>query len=97
MARMDTNADLDGVDKETLEELLRLDVALGRKLRRLRRARDMSQKSLAEEAGVGMRTLVRFENGERPMNSRQLYAFCRILGITPGQFVTEAQAEIGIE
>ncbi|WP_433568088.1 helix-turn-helix domain-containing protein (plasmid) [Nocardia sp. CA-151230] len=94
---MDTNADLEGVDNEVREELARLDAALGRKLRRLRRGADMSQQELADASGVGKRTLVRFEQGERPMNTRQLQIFCRILGVTPGQFVTEAEAEIGIE
>ena len=41
-------------------------VELGQRLARVRLARNMSQKQLAEEAGLGERTVARVEAGESP-------------------------------
>lgn len=91
---MDTNADPIRVDNDALEELARLDEALGKRLRQLRRHIEMSQEDLAKASGIGARTLARFETGERGMSVRQLGQICRALGVKPGEIITAVENEI---
>lgn len=42
----------------------------------------LSQKELAEKAGIGFRTLVTYEAGERFPQSAQLYKLARALGVS---------------
>lgn len=42
----------------------------------------LSQKQLAEKAGIGFRTLVTYEAGERFPQSAQLYKLARALGVS---------------
>lgn len=91
---MDTDADPDGVDKDALDELARLDAAIGRRLRQIRRHQEMSVEQLAKASGIGARTLARFEKGERGMSVRQLGQISRVLGVKPGAIIDEVEAEI---
>lgn len=62
---------------------LGLEAALGRRLAEVRLARNITQKDLAKEAGLGLRTLRRIETG----HSSSLDSFLRIviaLGLAEG-------------
>src|SRR5207245_6659040 len=63
-----------------------MDVVL--KLRELRRLRGMTQKELAELAGVGEKTVSSFETGDRIMSMKlsQLFQILSALTISPAQF-----------
>ena len=52
-----------------------LETELGRRLARIRLARNVTQKTLSEEAGIGLRTLRRVEAGQSPT----LDSFLRIV------------------
>lgn len=99
MARMDAMADPTPtrVDEDTALELERINRALGAELRGLRNKRGLSQDELAKAAGIGKRTLVRIEQGERSMNVGQLYQVCRALGIKPSVLTKAAEVELGIQ
>ena len=56
---------------------------LGQRLARARLARNMSQKQLAEEAGVGERTVARVEAGESPTLTN-VVRILRALGLSEG-------------
>ena len=60
-----------------------LETELGKRLARIRLARNVTQKALAKDAGIGLRTLRRFETGQ----SSTLDSFLRIaiaLGLADG-------------
>jgi transcriptional regulator with XRE-family HTH domain len=63
-----------------------MDVVL--KLRELRRLRGMTQKEVAEVAGVGEKTVSSFETGERIMSLKlsQLLQLLSAYDVTPAQF-----------
>lgn len=52
-----------------------------RTLLRWRRSKGWSQKRLAEEAGVSLKTVVRIENGQGGPTLKSAIAVCRALGI----------------
>ncbi len=99
IARMDAMADPNArrVDEEIDLETKRLDLALGAELRGLRSKRGLSQDELAKTSGIGKRTLVRIEQGERAMTTTQLYKICRALGIKPSRLIDAVEVEIGID
>lgn len=99
MAHMDAMADPTSrrVDDEIDLETERIDRALGAELRGLRNKRGYSQEELAKAAGIGKRTLIRIEAGERSMNVGQLYKICRALGIKPSALTNAAEVELGIK
>jgi transcriptional regulator with XRE-family HTH domain len=63
-----------------------MDVVL--KLRELRRMRGVTQKEVAELAGVGEKTVSSFETGERIMSMKlsQLFQLLSAYNITPAEF-----------
>ena len=64
-------------DRNSLETAspYRIQAELGRRIRALRLARNLTQEALAREAGVGLRTLRRLEAGDSP----SLDSFLRIV------------------
>ena len=74
----------------------RLNAALGAEVRGFRNKRGMSQDALAEASGIGKRTLVRIEKGERPVDMDQLYDLCRALNVRPSVLIRAAEEESGI-
>ena len=61
-----------------------LQIALGKKLRRLREARGLSQQKLARLAGMVQPMINRFETGERKMSSDHAMKLAPPLNIVPG-------------
>jgi transcriptional regulator with XRE-family HTH domain len=62
----------------TDETLLKV---IGARLARLRLARNLTQQQLAEQAGLGMRTLQRLELGETATQLSGFLRVCRVLGL----------------
>ena len=62
----------------TDEALLAL---LGERLARLRLARNLTQQQLAEQAGLGLRTVQRLELGEAATQLSSFVRVCRVLGL----------------
>ncbi len=60
-----------------------LRIELGRRLARLRLARNVTQRMLAEEAGIGLRTLRRIETGQ-PCSLDSLLRVAIALGLAEG-------------
>ena len=56
---------------------------LGRRLARLRLARNVTQRALAEDAGIGLRTLGRLEAGQ-PSSLDSLLRLAIVLGLADG-------------
>ena len=46
----------------------------GEKVKKARQERKMTQKELAERAGISLRTVLNYEGGERLPKSRKVYA-----------------------
>lgn len=57
---------------------------IGKRLADLRLARNLTQRELAEEAGVGLRTVQRLEQGEAATQLSGFIRVCRILGLVDG-------------
>jgi transcriptional regulator with XRE-family HTH domain len=62
----------------TDEALLRL---MGERLSALRLARNLTQRQLAEQAGLGLRTVQRLELGEAATQLSGFIRVCRVLGL----------------
>ena len=71
-----------------------IDQAVGAELRGLRSKRGLKREDLARLSGVGLRTLARFESGERSPDLHQLYALCQVLDISPRDFIGAAMIEL---
>lgn len=54
---------------------------IGERLARLRLARNLTQQQLAEQAGLGVRTVQRLELGEAATQLSGFVRVCRVLGI----------------
>ena len=61
-------------------------LALGRELRRLREARDLTQEELAERAGLHPNYIGRIERGESNVGVKALFRLARGLKVSAGQF-----------
>lgn len=62
----------------TDEALLQL---LGQRLTQLRLSRQLTQQQLAEQAGLGLRTVQRLEQGEAATQLSGFLRVCRVLGL----------------
>jgi transcriptional regulator with XRE-family HTH domain len=57
---------------------------LGRRIRAVRLARNISQEQLADESGIGRVTLQRIERGSTGSSLRSLIRILRVLGLSEG-------------
>lgn len=98
MVHMNAPADpgTSGIDDAAREEK-DIDVALGAEVRGLRSKRGLSQEQLGALSGIGKRTLIRLEAGERAMSMPQLYKICIALGIKPSTLINAMESELGIQ
>ena len=69
----------------------------GSKLARFRRARGLTQKQLAEKAGLNVVTIQRFEQGRADPTQETIKKVCEVLGIQSQDIVTEEFASAGSE
>lgn len=63
----------------------RMLVLIGSRLIQLRLSRDLTQQQVADEAGIGLRTLQRMEAGEVATRLSGFLGVCRVLGLA-GRF-----------
>jgi transcriptional regulator with XRE-family HTH domain len=67
------------IDSQMTDEvLLKL---IGERLAGLRLARNLTQQQLAEQAGLGLRTVQRLESGEAATQLSGFVRICRVLGL----------------
>ncbi|MBL6957348.1 MAG: helix-turn-helix transcriptional regulator [Rhodospirillales bacterium] len=65
-----------------------IDISIGDRLRQRRRRMSLSQQELSDRSGVTVRTLNRYENGNRGIAASDLYRLCQALEISvPSLFV----------
>ena len=53
---------------------------MANKLRELRKARNLTQMTLAEKSNVARSVIARFETGQTVISTRNLARICRVLG-----------------
>ena len=68
--------------------------AFAAQLRAERAVANMSQDELAKRTGISKSTILRLEAGTRVMDTAQLGAICRALGITIGTFAIRAEGRM---
>lgn len=68
--------------------------ALAATIRAERAARRLSQRAVANSAGMGERTYVRLENDERDMNLAQMVALARVFDLSLAEFMKRVQSRI---
>ena len=68
-------------NNESDEALLR---RIGDRLARLRLARNLTQEEIAEQAGLGLRTVQRLESGAAATQLSGFFRICRVLGLMEG-------------
>jgi transcriptional regulator with XRE-family HTH domain len=68
--------------------------AIGERLARLRLSKNLTQEQLAEQAGLGLRTVQRLELGAAAMQLSGFIRVCRVLGLVEGfaTFIPEVAA-----
>lgn len=62
-------------------------VAFGRRVRRLRRERHLSQETLGQLAGVDRQTVNRLENASHAISTARLGGLARALGVPAGELM----------
>jgi transcriptional regulator with XRE-family HTH domain len=75
----------------------------GEKVRKLRQEKGLTQKELAQKAGLGLKTITNYESGSTYPRSRRVYEIlagilgCKVeyLNGEGGDFIAQAQAEFG--
>ena len=68
---------------------MRWELQVGANIRRLRKAKGLSQEALAHEAGFAMRYLAGIERGEENPSLRFLVKVAETLGVRPGVLFDE--------
>jgi transcriptional regulator with XRE-family HTH domain len=68
--------------------------AFAAQLRAERAVAGVSQDELARRTGISKSTILRLESGERVMDTAQLGAICRALGIAIGTFAVRAETRM---
>ena len=70
------------------------DIFVGQQVRLIRARRGMSQQILADRVGVSRGAIAKYENGERPVDSRRtLLALAQALGVTIGDLTGHPEQE----
>lgn len=65
----------------------KIDAAIGRAIRKARRAKDMTQTELGDELGVTYQQVQKYEKGASPMVLGRFLRACEVLGIPAGKHV----------
>ena len=66
-----------------------VDVAVGARIRLLRKVRGLSQQALAEAAGVTFQQIQKYERGSNRIGSSRLYEFAKVLDVPVSYFFDE--------
>jgi len=67
-------------------------LAVGRAIRRHRRAADLTQSQLAERVGVDLQTVCQWERGNRRIAFLSVCAVAQVLGVPIAEFVPPSLA-----
>lgn len=64
---------------------------LARTLRHAHLDSGMTRKALAEEVGMGINTVTRYLEGQRPIPADYFFRMCRAMGVSAGAILEEAE------
>lgn len=64
----------------------RIDIHVGKKLRRFRNARDLSQQKLGTQVGITFQQIQKYERGTNRISASRLYQFARALDVSVSDF-----------
>lgn len=74
---------------ETKKSAHAVDIAVGVKMRQLRKARGMSQSGFARILGVSFQQIQKYESASNRISASRLYEVAQILDMTPADFFAE--------
>lgn len=74
-----------------------IDVAVGARIRLLRKLRGLSQQALAESAGVTFQQIQKYEKGTNRVSSSRLHQIARVLKVAPTYFFEDPLADGAIK
>ena len=63
-----------------------IDVHIGKRLKRLRRDRELSQTALGRAANVSFQQIQKYERGCNRISVGRLWDFCKLLDVSPTYF-----------
>lgn len=63
-----------------------IDVRIGKKLKRLRRAKEISQSALGRASNVSFQQIQKYELGQTRITVGRLWNFCEVLDVSPTYF-----------
>lgn len=72
---------------------MRLEVVIGTNVRRLRKAADLSQETLAAEVGIDMRYLGGIERGQENPTIGVIAGIAKVLGVHPSTLLLESRSK----
>lgn len=72
---------------------LKVDEAIGKALRKHRRAADISQTKLAERVGITFQQVCKYETGKSRVYASQLYVIAHALGVPVSAFYEAAEKD----
>ncbi|MEU8895476.1 helix-turn-helix transcriptional regulator [Nocardia sp. NPDC048505] len=78
------------------EAAIAINRAVGNELRAARARRDLTRQQLADQTGLAVSTIQRFENGERSPDMPQLLALCTAFEVSVQSFVDLALRNIDL-
>jgi len=67
----------------------KIDTEIGRRLRRVRLSKDLTQKELSEEIGISFQQIQKYENGTNRVSSTRLLGIANSLGVSITYFFDE--------
>ena len=70
-----------------------VDVAVGKKLKDLRKLRRMSQTDVAKLLGVSFQQIQKYETGANRISASRLYELGKIVGVSPDKFFEGIEAK----
>jgi transcriptional regulator with XRE-family HTH domain len=70
-----------------------VDVAVGKKLKDLRKLRRMSQTDVAKLLGVSFQQIQKYETGANRISASRLYELGKIVGVSPDNFFEGIEAK----
>ncbi len=73
-----------------------MDIAVGERLRFLRKVKGVSQQALAEAVGVSFQQVQKYERGANRISASMMVRVAGKLGITPGQLFNDDLSQAGL-